>query len=264
MFGGMRDNKICPRCSFKKVYVIRQGKYRCAGCKYEWQPYRLPLHLNRKEWVTILRWFLHGLSTKAICYETGLHRQRVLRALTIVRTVMSKDVPEVFSGTVEVDETYIGGQWKNKRKKDKKIQSKRGRGTLKTPVFGILCRGGKVWAEVVPDIEARTLIPLINKRVKRGSTICSDTWKSYAGIAARGYVHRLVEHGKGEYSDKQGNHINGLEGFWGYLKRKLAAKGGIRKERLTLYLAEYVWRYNHRKFNIKKQTDILLNLLYKT
>jgi len=51
--------------------------------------------------------------------------------------------------------------------------------------------------------------------------------------AAKGYVHRLIKHNKGEYSDGKGNHINGLEGFWGYLKRRLSAKGGIRKERLT-------------------------------
>ena len=61
-----------------------------------------------------------------------------------------------------------------------------------------------------------------------------------AGLAAKGYVHRLVKHHKGEYSDGKGNHINGLEGFWCYLKKRLTAKGGIRKKRLPLYLAEYV------------------------
>ncbi|MDH5202780.1 MAG: IS1595 family transposase [Nitrospirota bacterium] len=124
-----------------------------------------------------------------------------------------------------------------------------------------LCRRGKVWAEIVPDVEAATLSPLIKQRVKRGSTICSDTWKSYTGIAAKGYVHRMVEHGKGEYSDSKGNHINGLEGFWGYLKRRLAAKGGIRKKRLPLYLAEYVWRYNHRIMSVHEKTDKMLFLL---
>lgn len=68
---------------------------------------------------------------------------------------------------------------------------------------------------------------LIKKRVKKGSTICSDTWKGYTGIATQGYVHRLVKHCNGEYSDSKGTHINGLEGFWGYLKRQLVAKGGI-------------------------------------
>jgi len=84
---------------------------------------------------------------------------------------MAKDIPRIFSGTIEIDETYIGGQWKNKRKSEKKKQSKRGRGTSKTSVFGILCRGGKVWAEVVPDVRAKTLMPLIRRRVTQGSTI---------------------------------------------------------------------------------------------
>jgi len=210
-----------------------------------------------------MKWFLRGLSSKNIAIETSLNRKRILRALAKIRMVMIQDVPDVFSGTIEVDETYIGGQWKNKRKSQRKIQAKRGRGTLKTPIFGILCRGGKVWAKVVPDVEAKTIMSIICRRVKRGSVICSDTWKSYTGIAAKGYVHRLVEHGKGKYTDQKGNHINGLEGFWGYLKRKLAAKGGIRKERLPLYLAEYVWRFNHRHLNIEQQVDKLLNLLYK-
>lgn len=146
----------------------------------------------------------------AIAQETGIHKQRIFRALTYVRRTFQQDIPEVFSGTVEVDETYIGGLWKNKRHSVKNGGTKRGRGTSKTPVFGILCRGGKVWAQVVPDVEEKTLLPLISRRVETGSTVCSDTWRSYTGIAANGYVHRLVKHHKGEYSDGKGNHINGL------------------------------------------------------
>ena len=259
----MAKRHKCPKCSFGKSYKIRREKVRCARCKYEWAPNRLPLRLKASQWGKILGWFLRGFSSQNIADETGVNRLRIIRALTVVRQIFVKDVPEVFSGIVEIDETYIGGQWKNKRKSQKSVQVKRGRGCLKTPIFGILCRGGKVWANVVPDVEARTLMPLIYRRVKQGSTICSDTWKSYTGIAAKGYVHRLVEHGKNEYVSKQGNHINGLEGFWGYLKRKLASKGGIRKERLPLYLAEYVWRYNHRHFTVKQQINKILQLLYK-
>jgi len=259
----MRIKYLCPRCSGHKLYKIRRSKHRCAQCKYEWNPQQLPLRFSRSEWEQVLRWFLHGLSTQTMAQETGLNRHRILRALLQVRTVMLQEVPEGFSGTVEIDETYLGGQWKNKRAKQKQTPAKRGRGTLKTPVFGILCRGGKVWAEVVPDVEAKTLMPLISRQVKPGSTICSDTWKSYTGIAAKGYVHRLVDHGKKEYADRQGNHINGLEGFWGYLKRRLAAKGGIRREKLPLYLAEYVWRYNHRKQKIPQQINEIVHLLLK-
>ncbi len=204
-----------------------------------------------------------GLSSNKISEQAKVPKPRILRALNYARTAMLKDVPEMFSGIVEVDETYIGGQWKNKRKSARAKGTKRGRGTSKQPVFGIYARRGVVYAKIVDDAESKTLLPLIRKHVKRGSTINSDTWKGYTGIASQGYVHRLVKHSEGQYSDTKGTRINGLEGFWGYLKRQLAAKGGIHRDRLGLYLGEYVWRYNNRKLAVDKQLKKLVNLINK-
>jgi transposase len=212
------------------------------------------------QWRRLLRWFVLGQSAAVIARESGLERKRVLRALLVVRQAMMQDVPPIFSGVVEIDETYLGGTWRNKRLASRSQGTKRGRGTSKQAVFGILCRGGQVWAEVVPNVEAKTLLPLLRQRVRAGSVVCSDTFSSYTGVAAGGYIHRLVDHSQ-TFSDRKGSHVNGLEGFWGYLKRRLAAKGGVRRERLPLYLAEYVWRYNHRKLSAQDQVRGLLNLL---
>ncbi len=202
-----------------------------------------------------------GQSSARVADEARIDRKKVLRALTLAREVMARDIAPAFEGTVEIDETYLGGSWRNKRKDVRVKGSKRGRGTSKQPVFGILCRNGQVWAEIVPNVEADTLLPLLKQQVVTGTIVCSDTFKSYTGVAAKGYVHRLVKHEKQEYSDGKGNHINGLEGFWGYLKRMLASKGGIRRERLPLYLAEYVWRYNHRGLKIGGKIDRVLSLI---
>jgi len=209
--------------------------------------------------------FLLEHPTNTILARVPVSKYKLLKTLALLRRAMTKDILDVFEGIVEVDETYLGGQWKNKRKQTKlKLgRAKRGRGTFKQPVFGILCRGGKVWAEIVGGVEAKDLQPIIEKQVKAGSTVCSDSWRGYTGIASRGYVHRLVRHEKNEYADTKGHHINGLEGFWGYLKRKLAAKGGIRKERLPIYLGEYVWRYNHRNLAFKEQENRLIKLVNK-
>jgi transposase-like protein len=187
----------------------------------------------------------------------------VLRALSAIRRALLLGPPEAFTGIVEVDETYVGGRRRNQRRPARILKVKRGRGTMKTAVFGIRCRSGQVWAEVVPSLDARLLMASIDAHVTKGSVVCSDELQSYTGVAAQGYVHRLVRHGGGQYSDGRGTHINGLEGFWGYLKRHLVSRGGIRRERLPLFLNQYVWRYNHRKESIANQEKRVLHLLEK-
>ena len=252
-----------PKCNSKKLYKLQSGKRRCARCRYEFIPHKLPLTFTRDEWKQIIHLFLMEQSSNSINEQTGFEQRRVLRASTTIRFVMTPDVPEIFPCTLEGDETSIWGQWKNTQKTIRDKGTRRGRGTEKQPVFGILCRNGTVWAEVVDDVGADTLQPLISQKVSTVSIVCSDTWKAYTGIAARGYVHRLVNHGEGQYSDRKGNHINGLEGFWGYLKRKLASKGGVRRERLHLFLGEYVWRYNNRSDPERIKTRRIIQLLEK-
>ena len=260
---------ICLKCKSRNYWNISDGRLKCKKCKYLFTPKENPINISNKILKQIISEFVLEHSTNIILSRVNISKYKLLKTLTLTRIEMTKDILDIFSGTVEVDETYLGGQWKNKRlnvKKRAKVRekiSKRGRGTTKQPAFGILCRNGSVWAELVNNVEKEDLQPRIEKQVKRGSTVCSDTWRGYTGIAQKGYVHRLVNHSQNEYSDMRGNHINGLEGFWGYLKRKLSAKGGIRKEKLHLYLGEYVWRYNHRKLSFKERENLLFKLIIK-
>lgn len=255
---------ICPKCKrSNKFWRLKDGRIKCSNCACRLTARKHRAKINFRILRQIISEFILEHSTNTILTKVNVSKYKLLKTLTLLRIEMTKDVPKVFEGIVEVDETYLGGQWKNKRLSVKKRQkqSKKGRGTTKQPVFGILCRSGQVWAELIDSVEAKDLQPRIEKQVKKGSTVCSDTWRGYTGIAAKGCVHRMVKHGQNEYSDKKGNHINGLEGFWGYLKRKLSAKGGIRKNKLHLYLGEYVWRYNHRKLNFKERKKTLFKLI---
>ena len=258
----------CKKCNGKKFWKVRRGKLRCKNCLYEFKPKLGGISLTRYQWKALLKWFLRCQSINVIVEETGISEYKTLKALSLIRELMAKDIPETLEGTVEVDETYLGGQKKNKRKsvllkeKLEGRESKKGLGTTKQPIFGILCKSGKVFAKLVDKTEARDLMPIIAKKVKSGTKVCSDTWRAYTGLATKGYVHRTVIHREKEYVRGK-NHINGLEGFWGYLKRQLASRGGIRRERLPLYLTEYVWRYNNRKLPIEKRISKLLNLVAK-
>jgi len=256
--------RVCPECSSSKNWLLNDGRFRCAKCRKTFSDPRRSVKISRAKLRQIVEEFVLEHSTNIIINRVNVSKYMLLKILTLVRVAMTKDVPDVFEGTVEVDETYLGGQWKNKRLSVKRSHKKpkRGRGTSKQAVFGILCRNGKVWAELINSAEAIELQPRILKQVKKGSVVFSDTWRGYTGIASKGYVHRLVKHSKDSFVT-DGNHINGLEGFWGYLKRKLAAKGGIRQSRLHLYLGEYVWRYNHRHLNLKEQKNYLMKLLKK-
>ena len=100
---------VCPRCHCTKVYRLGTGKRRCSLCRYDFTPHRLSQYLTRNQMKEIITWFLLEQSSQKIADRAGIDRKRVLRAFTWIRRVLVKDVPEVFSGTIEVDETYVGG-----------------------------------------------------------------------------------------------------------------------------------------------------------
>jgi transposase len=140
-----------------------------------------------------------------------------------------------FSGEIEMDESYFGGRKKGKR----------GRGAAgKVPVFGILERGGKVTVEVVTDVQGETLLELAIKKVKRGSLIYTDKFRSYNGLVSYGFKHRRIDNGKRFANGKV--YINGIEGFWSFAKERLLKYHGVDAEKFPLYLKELEFRYNHR------------------
>ena len=120
-----------------------------------------------------------------------------------------------------------------------------------------------MWAQVVPDVAAKTSLPRICRRLEVGSSVCSNSWTSDTGIAAKGQVHGRVKHHAAEYSDGKGKQINGLAGFRGYLNRRRAAKGGIGQERFSLDLAAAVGRDNHRNETIETQKKLVMKQLEK-
>ena len=136
-----------------------------------------------------------------------------------------------------MDESYFGG----------KHSGKRGRGAGgKVIVFGLFKRNGRVYTQVVPDVKAKTLQGIIRGRVSIDSVIHSDKWAGYDGLVDVGYEkHFRVDHVKGEYV-KGNTHINGIEGFWGYAKSRLARFRGIPKSHFYLHLKKCEFRFNYR------------------
>lgn len=157
-------------------------------------------------------------------------------------------------GVVECDESYFG----QARKRGVPGPRKRGRGTNKQPVFGIFERGGAVFTEIVPDVKAKTLQGLIRGKVSLESVVMTDGWQAYDGLVDVGYD----KHFRIKKYRKEGNpftdghvHVNGIESFWSYTKRRLARFNGV-KINFELHLKECEWRWG-------KDPDTILNELRK-
>jgi transposase-like protein len=208
-----------------------------------------------------LRCMLRYRTIAGIRLHIQFSEKKIIAMYGCVRNIMTKDVPRTFSGVVEVDETYIGAQWRNRKWSVRKLGTKKGRGTFKLAVFGIYERKrSMVRAFIVPDVKKKTLMSIMKKHIKKGSTIYSDAYQLYRETVKEGYVHDFVDHKQGEYGKGPVN-SNGMEGFWGVLKRRLKTTGGIRENRLHLYLAEDVWRYNNRKLTEEQKIERILSKL---
>lgn len=145
----------------------------------------------------------------------------------------------IHRGEVEVDESYFG---------PRRVRGKRGRGASgKTIVFGIFERDGRVYTEIVPDAKKRTLQAIIRGHVAPEVIIHSDSWSGYDGLVDMGYKkHLRIKH----RLDRLANgrvHINGIEAFWSYVKRRLAKFCAVPARTFLLHLKECEWRFNHRQ-----------------
>ena len=151
-------------------------------------------------------------------------------------------------GEIELDESYFGA----KRQRGFHGKLKRGRGTLKQPVFGIFERDGRVYTEIVPNCTKATLQAVILGKVSVDSIIYSDGWRGYNGLVDVGYDrHFRVNHGKNEFAHGK-CHINGIESFWSFSKRRLAKFNGVTAN-FELHLKECEWRWNRDLDELQRQ-----------
>ena len=196
-------------------------------------------HISERKFQQIVRLFSTDLDASQIARLTGLNRNTVNRYYRALREriAVACEAERPFFGIVEVDETWFG---------PKNVPGKRGRGAGgKTIVFGIHERRGRVFTEVVPDTKKVTLQRIIRGRVTPSSLINSDTWVAYDGLVELGYGHFRINHADDEFA-RGSTHINGIEGFWGLAKVRLAKFKGVPRETFHLHLKETEWRYNMR------------------
>ena len=208
-------------------------------------------HFSESKFKKIILLFVQDLPASKIAFLTQLSRPTVNKTLTKIRIRLAEicESESFIKGQIEIDESYFGSR---------RVRGKKGRGAPgKTIVFGILERDKKVYTKIVPNCKAKTLVPIIKGRIDVRSVIYSDGWSGYSGLVKVGYSkHIKVMHNEDEFARGRA-HINGLESFWSFTKRRLVKFNGIPKHTFYLHLKESEFRFNHRKQDLTKK---LLNL----
>jgi transposase-like protein len=247
------DGVTCPICEGNKVsYLSTRRLWKCKACKKQFSVKvgtvmeDSPIGLDK--WLSAI-WLIanakNGISSYEVSRSLGVTQKTGWFLLHRIRLAMQTGTFKKLSGTIEVDETAIGGLARNMHKsvRARKITGTGSAG--KVLVMGLLERHGEVVVKVVPDTMRETLHTEIHRNVEPGSEVFTDSWKAYRGIDSE-YVHEFVNHSE-EYVRGR-IHTNGIENFWSLLKRSI--KGtyvSVEPFHLFRYLDEQSFRYNTRK-----------------
>ena len=244
----------CPQCGGTHVgRIATRNMLRCnsKGCRKQFS-YKVgtifedsPLGLDKWfEAVWCITNAKNGISSCEVARALGVTQKTAWFMLHRIRLAMQVKSFRKFTGEIEVDETAVGGKAGNMHLGRRRLKIKGTGMTGKAIVQGVLSRGGEVRCQVVPNQKRPTLQKVIRENVESGSTVYTDSLKSYNGLEAD-YVHQMIDHAKSYVEARV--HTNGMENFWSLLKRGL--KGtyvAVSPHHLSKYVDEQVMRFNKR------------------
>lgn len=263
-----KDEPRCPHCNGTHVgkrnetKLGRIGRWNCHDCSVAFKVTCGTVFHGAK--IPLQKWFLaitlianakKSLSSYQLARDLDLNQKTAWFIMARIRAEMSKD-SALLQGIIEADETYIGGKPRKENKKEDREPSKRGRGTDKTAILGVVERGGKVVAQVAEQLTGRSILEFIQRVVKTdNSTLMTDEFPAYLKLADV-LKHEVINHQE-QFVDGD-THTNTIEGFWSLLKRAWYGQHHHYSRGYTpLYVAEACYKYNYR--NIDSLFDKFVN-----
>lgn len=252
------NGRVCPHCGSERSFAMkgkstRPGLYKCSECR---KPFTVTVgtifhgsHIGLREWLMAFHLMCSskkGISALQLQRNLGLKQYKSAWHLAHrIRHAMADGIFDgpPLGGTVEIDETYVGGKHK-------------GRGWArtmenKTPVLSLVERGGRKRSMVMPHVTAKNLRAAIDENVEAYSFVNTDEHSAYTGLKT-GYQHATINHKKNEYSRKTASGrtvtTNTVESSFALIKRGVYGTfHHVSKKHLPRYLAEFDFRWNMRK-----------------
>jgi transposase-like protein len=249
----------CAYCQSTRTTPVRKElRHHCNSCNKSFsvlvgtifEASNLPL----PKWFVAISLIINakkGISSRQLARHINVTKDTAWYIQKRLREAMKNNDNRLFCGLVEADETYIGGNAKNKSKKVRLQLKKEGKlqntGMMhKTPVVGLLERQGCVKVQVVKHANGKTIKPIIKDKVDRSSVIISDGFGGYSGLKREYASHEIINHHKDEYV-RGIFHTNNIEGFWSLVKRGIVGQyHKITHRYLQNYLDEFCFKYNNK------------------
>ena len=225
-----QDKVVCPHCESKDVErkkedgIGRVGRWHCHDCGASFKVTCGTVFHGTK--IPLQKWFLaialimnakKSLSSYQLSRDLDLKQKAAWFLMTRIRAEMAKKGGALLQGIIEADETYIGGKPRKPNKREDFEPSKRGRGTEKDAIIGAVQRGGKVVAQLAPNLTRRTILEFIRSFVNiKDSELITDEYRAYE-LVGKEMKHTIINHQE-QFVDGD-THTNTIEGFWSLLKR---------------------------------------------
>lgn len=248
------DKVISPFDDSSVVYKCKYSRYRCKNTRKYFNVKTRTIFEGSK--ISLRCWFLaiwilnsgkKGISSYHLAKTIGVTQKTAWFMAHRIRACygISEDEPMLI-GEIEMDETFVGGKNKN-RHRNKKVPKCQGRSFKdKTPVFGMVERGGRLITQVLRDTSQSSITPIVLKWVDRTAIIYTDEWVAYDKVG-QVYQREFVDHGRGQYAKDGGITTNRIEGFWSIFKRGIIGVYQMAsRKHLQRYCDEFTWRYNTR------------------
>ena len=258
---------VCPHCGSVEVYNLKDGTHKCKEkeCAKKFSVRFGTIFDDSK--IALQKWFMaiylatshkKGVSSCQLAKDIKVTQKTAWFMLHRIRAAIIVDRSKPLTGTVEIDETYVGGKEKNKHA-NKRIKGTQGAGSAKskTVVFGMVERGGDLRLNVIERASEPSVKPVIRSNISNTATVNTDEGRHFAWMH-REYEHKQVKHALGQYVDGDA-YTNTIEGAFGHFKRAIVGIYHHASDKhIGRYTEMFAWRWNSREMNEGERVNFLL------